>query len=798
VRRLLTACAVGTLGVASLAAVGWLAVVALGVKVPSVLASAPAEMWQSAVAMIAPGAGQNGAQAAVPAKATVIAQGIVARTLAHDVQTNLYLTTPTSPNRVFTLATASPSENSANPIGNINAAAEAAAAAANAVARMVPFAGSGQKGSLGDSGTALLAQFDLKTDSIVMRSGIAVAPDGTTFVADTLNGTIRKISSSGSTGPGIVSSIAGRWAAAGSALLVEPVGIALDRAGNLYIADHAAGAVYLVRAATSASPGALEIFAHVMAPGSIAAAPDGSKVFVASPDTGKLFSIVTKTRAISAIAGFELAAGVRAPNWTVRSSGSYCGVTAETAPETCPSGLAADGRGNLFIADATLGEIFRVDAKTGASKLMAKGLTAPGDISFDAGGNLFVADQGSDRILEFQSMGSPLSTLSITAPAPLPPPTSPEVCTALTYSGEIYSFCNEPVDGVTGTEPFTLTNNSAAAVNSLAWSIAPASSPSNFSIAGTTCTATLAAGASCTLNVAFTPQQSGEDDAAVTVTDLAGDTASSEVGGTGTDFELQLAATQTSELSVEQGNGVTFNLQVVPDAIFSGNVTFVCPEPATVGRTLNGFVPPYTSCTINPVSAVVMPNTPVPFTITFVTTYNYLPPTVGAVPGGSMRGPNAMPPSAVAKIVTRMQRFPALAVALALFALVLVFVAPASCRQVLRFVLAAGAAKKATSTPAGWKPAFRKPAAQAKRGSQTSGFRLQFATLVFTFTLAALVLLGACHKNYVNPAIETTPEGITTMNVTATSQGASRGVPITLDVVKHVPTLPGVVSGGKH
>lgn len=76
--------------------------------------------------------------------------------------------------------------------------------------------------------------------------------------------------------------------------------------------------------------------------------------------------------------------------------------------------------------------------------------------------------------------------------------------------------------------------------------------------------------------------------------------------------------------------------------------------------------------------------------------------------------------------------------------------------------------------------------------------RPALASISLSFALVGLVLLGACHKNYVNPAIETTPAGLTTMNVTATSQGASRGVPITLDVVKHVATLPGVVSSGAH
>lgn len=742
-RRLLTACAVTIL---SLAALG------LATEGPTVLASAPAEIWQSAVAILAP---EANARPAFPAKAIVVAQGIVARSVAHDEKTNLYITTPAAPNRVLALPVRPNPPDSAET--DAFGGAGGLPSGGSAASQTVPFAGSGQKGSLGDSGSALLAQFDLKTDSIPMRSGIAVAPDGTTFIADTLNGTIRRIS--GPNGepdgsqPGMVSAIAGRWASGDNTLLVEPLGIALDRAGNLYIADHAAGAVYLVRAATSASPGAIEIFAHVVSPGSVAATPDGSRVFVSSPDTGKVFGVATKTRTVDAIAGFEVTASRSTPALSSQAGGSYCGVTAETAPEACPSGLASDGEGNLFIADATLGEIFRVDAKTGASSLAARGLTAPGDLAFDVSGNLFAADQGNERILEFKGMGAPLSTLTIAAPAPLPPPTAPEICNPLEAEPDAYNFCNEPVNGTTAAQAFTLTNNSAAAVNSLSWSITPAMTPSNFSIAGTTCTASLAPGASCTINVAFTPQQSAEDDSALTVTDLAGDTTSSEVGGTGTDFQLALASGQTALLNVEQGQGVTFMMQLIPDGNFAGNVTFVCPPAAVNVVTSNGFVPPYTTCTIAPASTTVSPGTPVPFTVTFQTTYNFIPPVVtAALPGAPVDHRRSSDGTASGAI--------ALAIAALLAVLVL---------------------------------------AHRKKIFYRNGIRLglteQLPAISLATVLTALALLGACHKYKLNPAAQTTPAGTATMTLTATSQGVSRGVAFTLEVVPFVPTLPGDRTG---
>lgn len=754
-RRLLTACAVTVL---SLAALG-LAVFALGIQVPSVLAGAPAEVWQSAVAIIAPAAPatQSIAKAPTPAKAIVVAQGVIARTVAHDEQNSLYLTAVASPNRVLALENL-PAAAAANTDAAVSSSENAAA-----VARIVPFAGTGQLGSLGDNGTALLAQFNLKTDSVVMRSGVAVAADGSIFLADTLNATIRRISGPRSSEPGIVRAIAGRWASNESALLVEPTGVAVDRAGNLYIADHAAGAIYVVRAATSNSPAAPEIFAHVVSPGSVAVTPDGSMVFAASPDTGAVFAIATKSHSINAISGFELSAvRASASSTSSKAAGSYCGVTAETAPEACPAGLAVDGKGNLFISDATLGKIFRVDAKTGASKVAATGIYVPGDMSFDNAGNLFVSEQGSENILEFEGMGAPLSALTISVPAPLPPPTAPEICNALQVQPEAYNFCNEPVDGTTASQTFTLTNNSGATANTLALSITPLTTPSNFTITSSTCTASLAAGASCLINVAFTPQQTGEDDASLTATDVGGDTVSTELGGTGTDYQLALATGQTTQLNVEQGQAVTFMLQLIPDNNFSGNVTFVCPPAATNKATSNGFVPPYTSCTINPPTSVVSPGTPVPFSVTFQTTYNFIPPVVTAgLPAMPFGSGGNHPRATVSSGIVRAFAFPALAMA----ALLGIF-----------FVARRGKISPSRAT---------------RSRTWLSGLRAQIPAMSLAAVLLGLALLGACHKYKLNPAAETTPAGDATMTLTATSQGVSRGVTFTLEVVPYTPTLPG-------
>ena len=218
----------------------------------------------------------------------VVADNIAARALAIspiDSRPSVYLTNAASPNRIFTLI---PITDGSNGAASLNRP-------------VTVLAGTGAAGSLGDGGMAVAAQFDMSQDSLIQRSGIAVAPDGTIYVADTQNSTIRTIAATTSTEPDVIRSIAGRWAPRQNTALAEPLGIAFDRAGNLYIADHAAGAVDVLRAAT----GQIEILAHVVSPASIAVTPRGGKVFVASPDTGGVFAIDTQTRAIEIVPGFS-------------------------------------------------------------------------------------------------------------------------------------------------------------------------------------------------------------------------------------------------------------------------------------------------------------------------------------------------------------------------------------------------------------------------------------------------------------------------------------------------------------
>ncbi|MCW3121029.1 MAG: hypothetical protein JWQ38_521 [Flavipsychrobacter sp.] len=102
------------------------------------------------------------------------------------------------------------------------------------VGRIITFAGNGSKGYSGDFGAATAAQLNEPI-------GIAVDKNGILYIADGWNGCIRQVNTSG-----IIATIAGNGTLGYSgdggpavhAQLNDPYGVAVDDGGNIYIADY--------------------------------------------------------------------------------------------------------------------------------------------------------------------------------------------------------------------------------------------------------------------------------------------------------------------------------------------------------------------------------------------------------------------------------------------------------------------------------------------------------------------------------------------------------------------------------
>lgn len=93
-------------------------------------------------------------------------------------------------------------------------------------------AGSGARGTTGDGGPATAATFSNPT-------GVAVAPDGTIYVADWPGDKIRKVAPDGSitTYAGSAGGFAGDGGPATAARINAPLTLFLDKSGNLFFTD---------------------------------------------------------------------------------------------------------------------------------------------------------------------------------------------------------------------------------------------------------------------------------------------------------------------------------------------------------------------------------------------------------------------------------------------------------------------------------------------------------------------------------------------------------------------------------
>ncbi|HEY2382022.1 MAG TPA: NHL repeat-containing protein [Terriglobia bacterium] len=253
-------------------------------------------------------------------------------------------------------------------------------------------AGNGGAGLSGDGGPAVSAH-------LAGPRGLAVDRAGNLFIADAGNNTVRMVTPSG-----IIKTVAGNGTAgfsgdggpAAAATLNQPVAVAVDAAGNISISDQHNNRIRMVTAA-----GVIKTSAVISNPGGIAADAAGN-VFVADIGTNRV-------RMVSPDGSIHTVAGTGVPGF------SGDGGPAVSARFTLPVDVAADGIGNLFVADQANYRIRRIDAAGLISSVAGKSddgnspLAAQfffqNTIATDRAGNLYIADTDVHRIRKITNRG---------------------------------------------------------------------------------------------------------------------------------------------------------------------------------------------------------------------------------------------------------------------------------------------------------------------------------------------------------------------------------------------------------
>jgi streptogramin lyase len=303
--------------------------------------------------------------------------------------------------------------------GSLTGGMGTSTAAAIPAAPITTIAGKGSNGEGFAGGDAGTAEFN-------MPGGITVGDGGVIYVADTGNNAIRKIDALGN-----VSTVAGLgFATPGftngttrNATFNMPSGVAVDGAGNIYVADTGNSAVRKID-----THGNVTTFVPAQT-GSFVASGAGAAVRypygVAVDAAGNVYVADSGNNAIRKINTLgNITTIVGGPGRPLGFVNGDAG-TAELQP---PDGLAVDGNGNIYFAEQVNNDVRKVDQQGNVSTVAGLGpgsgkygfvdgtaataeLFQPFDVAVDSAGNVYVADQRNNAVRKVDPQGN-VSTLA--------------------------------------------------------------------------------------------------------------------------------------------------------------------------------------------------------------------------------------------------------------------------------------------------------------------------------------------------------------------------------------------------
>jgi sugar lactone lactonase YvrE len=250
-------------------------------------------------------------------------------------------------------------------------------------------------------------------------TGVAADSAGNVYVADWSNNRIRKISPDG-----VVTTFAGSGDRAYSdgtgeaAKFAGPNGVALDSAGNIYVADRFNHRIRKISPAgvVTTIAGSTEGYAD----GPVAEAKFNQPTGVTVDSAGNVYVADTgnhRIRKISSAGAVTTIAGSGTAGFADNATGT-------SAQFNRPFGVAVDSTGNVYVADYDNHRIRKISPAGAVSTLAGNGeqgfadgtgaaakFSVPFGVAVDSAGNVYVADTGNNRIRKISPVGV-VSTLA--------------------------------------------------------------------------------------------------------------------------------------------------------------------------------------------------------------------------------------------------------------------------------------------------------------------------------------------------------------------------------------------------
>jgi YVTN family beta-propeller protein len=254
---------------------------------------------------------------------------------------------------------------------------------------------------LGDGAKAISA-------ALVLPEALAIDKLGNIFIADFTGNRVRKVSA------GIISTIAGTGITgysgdtgpATSATLNSPAGVAVDSTGNVFIADTLNNVIRKVDTTGTITTFATNAnFCNLLQ----MATDSANNLYVADDCTSVIFK-VTPAGVVSVFAGVPFAYGYNGD-----------GITAITAHLNVPFGVAVDKNGNVLIADYGNNRVREVNTSGIINTIAGNGtpghtgdggaatsatLNSPLGVAVDSTRNVFIADASNNAIRKVDTTGT--------------------------------------------------------------------------------------------------------------------------------------------------------------------------------------------------------------------------------------------------------------------------------------------------------------------------------------------------------------------------------------------------------